>query len=173
MKTFDATTAKNRFGDLLAASADGPVRIERHGRLVAYVVAPSQLGQQSVSVPERLAARLTALGARYATLFGSVAAGTARPDSDIDIAVSFGKPMTSDLRTALIGLVTDEAGRPVDLIDLETADGLLFIRAMAGTELVCNSPQTRARMLERLLVAEDDALSARAAARTVRAKLFK
>ncbi|MEZ5650858.1 MAG: nucleotidyltransferase domain-containing protein [Burkholderiaceae bacterium] len=173
MKTFDATSAKNRFGDLLAASADGPVRIERHGRLVAYVVAPSQITQQPEGLPERLTARLSALGARYATLFGSVAAGSARPDSDIDIAVSFGKPMSSDLRAALIGLVADEAGRPVDLLDLETAEGLLFIRALAGTELVCNSPQTRARMLERLMVAEDDALSARAAARAVRAKLFR
>lgn len=173
MTTFDATAAKNRFGALLAATANGPVRIERHGRLVAHVVAPAQLAPEPAELSERLAVRLASLGARYATLFGSLATGSARPDSDVDIAVSFGKPMTSDLRAALIGLIGDEAGRPVDLIDLESAMGLLFVRAMAGTELVCDSPRTRARMLERLLVAEDDALSARAASRAVRARLFR
>ncbi len=172
MKTFDSTTAKNRFGDLLAASTNGPVRIERHGRLVAYVVPPALFDPEPAELPERLAARLTSLGARYATLFGSLAKGAARPDSDIDIAVSFGKPMTADLRTAVIGLVADEAARPVDLIDLETAGGLVFMRAMAGSELVCDTQRTRARMLERLLVAEDDALSARAASRAVRSRLF-
>ncbi len=172
MTTFDATTAKNRFGELLAASANGPVRIERHGRLVAYLVAPSHAGRQVVELPQRLAERLTPLGTRYAMLFGSMATGSARPDSDIDVAVSFGKPMSSDLRAAITGLVADEAGRPVDLIDLETAGGVLLIRAMSGTELVCDAPQTRARLLKRLLVAQDEALSARAAARAVRTRLF-
>ena len=38
MKTVTATDAKNRFGDLLEESASGPVRIDRNGRPVAYVV---------------------------------------------------------------------------------------------------------------------------------------
>ncbi|MCP5265239.1 MAG: nucleotidyltransferase domain-containing protein [Burkholderiaceae bacterium] len=172
MKTFDATSAKNRFGEMLAATSEGPVAIERHGRLVAYVVAPSQFVEQPVGLAERLAARLGALGARYATLFGSIAAGTARSDSDIDVAVSFGNPMSSDLRAAVIGLIADVAGRPVDLVDLENAEGLIFLRALGGTELVCDSPQTRSRMLGRISVAEDEVLSARAASRALRTKLF-
>lgn len=172
MKTFDATRAKNRFGELLAACVDGPVGIVRHGRLVAYVVSPTQLAERPAGLPERLASRLAAMGVRYATLFGSVASGNARPDSDVDVAVSFGKPMSSDLRAAVTGLIADVAGRPVDLIDFESAAGLLFARAMAGTEFVCESPSTRATMLGRLLVAEDEALSARTAARIVRSRLF-
>jgi len=38
VKTVSATDAKNRFGDLLEESAEGPVRIEKNGRPVAYVI---------------------------------------------------------------------------------------------------------------------------------------
>jgi len=38
MKTVSATDAKNRFGDLLDESAQGPVRIDKNGRPVAYVL---------------------------------------------------------------------------------------------------------------------------------------
>lgn len=38
MKTVTATDAKNRFRELLEESARGPVRIDRNGRAVAYVV---------------------------------------------------------------------------------------------------------------------------------------
>src|SRR5471032_97018 len=117
--TFDATSAKNRFGQVLEAATRGPVAIERHGRVVAYVVAPKDFPSPPARLEERLAARLRAAGAVYATVFGSVPRGAARPDSDIDVAVSFGKPMTSDLRMAVTGLVAEVAGRSVDLIDLE------------------------------------------------------
>ncbi|MBE0615675.1 MAG: type II toxin-antitoxin system Phd/YefM family antitoxin [Burkholderiales bacterium] len=40
METFDTTSAKNRFGQLLEASSHAPVAIERHDRVVAYLVAP-------------------------------------------------------------------------------------------------------------------------------------
>jgi prevent-host-death family protein len=38
MKTVSATDAKNRFGDLLDESALGPVRIDKNGRPIAYVL---------------------------------------------------------------------------------------------------------------------------------------
>ena len=53
METFDATAAKNNFGRLLEASARAPVAIERHGRVVAYVVGAGQM-----SMPLTLAARI-------------------------------------------------------------------------------------------------------------------
>jgi prevent-host-death family protein len=168
---FDATSAKNRFGQLLEAAAKGPVAIERHGRVVAYVVGPDQL-QPALPIEDRLSNTLRAAGARYATLFGSVGRGTARPDSDIDVAVSFGRPMSSDLRLAIMGLVAEAAGRSVDLIDLETAAGTIFARALAGREIVCDSVATRHRMAMRLHRAEDDRRSVAHAARHARKGLF-
>ncbi len=172
MRRFDATAAKNRFGQLLEASAHAPVAIERHGRVVAYVVAPGDFRAAPSTLEDRLASCLRAAGAAYATLFGSLSRGEARPESDIDVAVSFGKPMSSDLRMAVTGLVADAAGRSVDLIDLESAGGLILARALAGSEILCDSVATRQRMIDRLRRSEDDRRSAAMAARTARAGLF-
>jgi predicted nucleotidyltransferase len=168
----DATTAKNRFGQLLEACVRAPVAIERHGRVVAYVVAPGAMPVAARTLEERLAGRLRAAGVAYATLFGSLARGEARPDSDADVAVSFGKPMSSDLRRAVTGIVAEAAGRSVDLIDLETAEGLIFARALGGREILCDSAAARQRMIDRLRRSEDDRRSAAMAARTARAGLF-
>ena len=172
MTRFDATSAKNRFGQLLEAAARAPVAIERHGRVVAYVVAPGNFTARPQAMEQRLASRLRAAGAAYATLFGSLARGAARPDSDIDAAVSFGKPMSSDLRLAVTGIVADAAGRSVDLVDLESAGGLILARALGGREILCDSVATRQRMIARLRRSEDDRRSAAMAARAARAGLF-
>ena len=172
MTRFDATAAKNRFGQLLEASARAPVAIERHGRVVAYVVAPETFSARPQSMEDRLASRLRAAGAAYATVFGSLARGEARPDSDIDIAVGFGRPMSSDLRLAVTGIVADAAGRSVDLVDLEAAGGLILARALGGREILCDSVATRQRMIARLRRSEDDRRSAAMAARAARAGLF-
>lgn len=57
-------------------------------------------------------------GVREGYLFGSVAAGRARPDSDVDVAVSGSRPegfyrLAADVERAL--------GLPVDLLDLDRA----------------------------------------------------
>jgi predicted nucleotidyltransferase len=172
MKTFDATSAKNRFGQLLEACAHAPVAIERHGRVVAYLVGPGDYAALSQAVEDKLASRLRAAGAVYATVFGSMARGQALADSDIDVAVSFGKPMSSDLRMAMMGIVADASGRSVDLIDLESADALIRARALGGSEILCDSLATRQRMIAKVQRSEDDRLSAAMAGRVARARLF-
>ncbi len=172
MKRIDATSAKNRFGQLLEACAQAPVAIERHGRVVAYVVAPADFPSRLESMQDRLASRLRAAGAAYATLFGSLARGEARPDSDVDVAVSFGKPMGSELRRAVTGIIAEAAARSVDLVDLESAGGLILARALGGREILCDSIATRQRMIGRVQRSEDDRRSAAMAARAARAGLF-
>jgi len=172
MKVFAATAAKNRFGQLIEACAQAPVAIERHGRVVAYVVGPGDFAAVPQTMEERLASRLRAAGAIYATVFGSVARGQARPDSDIDVAVSFGKPMSADLRMAMMGTVADVTGRGVDLIDLEAAEALIRARALGGIEILCDSMAARQGMIAKVQRSEDDRLSAALAARAARAGLF-
>ena len=58
---------------------------------------------------------------RLAALFGSIAHGTARPDSDIDVAVQADQPLTTDERIAITQALALAFGRPVDLVDLTTA----------------------------------------------------
>jgi hypothetical protein len=60
------------------------------------------------------------LAARYGVvrlaLFGSTARDGARPDSDIDILVSFDGPATSERYFGVQFFLEDLLGRPVDLV---------------------------------------------------------
>jgi len=65
-----------------------------------------------------LAALDTLPGIRLAILFGSLAAGRERVDSDLDLAVDAGRRLTSGERLALTTELAKRTGRPVDLVDL-------------------------------------------------------
>ena len=54
-------------------------------------------------------------------LFGSMANGTAKPDSDLDLAVYSLRPIKAEEKMRLIGALAERIGRPVDLVDLSTA----------------------------------------------------
>jgi len=58
---------------------------------------------------------------RLAVLFGSMASGKARPDSDIDVGVQADKELTSDERIAITEAIALAFNRAVDLVDLRTA----------------------------------------------------
>lgn len=53
-----------------------------------------------------------------ALVFGSVAKGQQRADSDLDIAVAGHQPLTANEKISLIASLAAETGRPIDLIDL-------------------------------------------------------
>lgn len=67
-----------------------------------------------------LASSKPTLAARFGVidlaLFGSTARDTARPDSDIDILVSFDGPATSARYFGVQFFLEDLLGRPVDLV---------------------------------------------------------
>lgn len=172
MKSVDATSAKNRFGELLEACRTGPIAVKRHGRVVAYVVDP-QAYATGHPPDERLAAALRGAGARYATVFGSVANGTAAAASDIDLGASVGRAMSRAQRIALIEAAAAASGRAVDLVDLERANGLVLARALKGRELFCDDVRTRQRLVARLLRQADDRRLAERAAGRARASLFR
>ena len=55
-------------------------------------------------------------GVTELALFGSTARGTARPDSDVDVLVSFDGPATSQRYFGVQFYLEDLLGRPVDLV---------------------------------------------------------
>lgn len=56
-----------------------------------------------------------------AYIFSSVAKGSTKPESDLDIAVQGDKSLTTEQHIALAGDLALATGRAIDLIDLKTA----------------------------------------------------
>jgi predicted nucleotidyltransferase len=72
---------------------------------------------------------LRAAGARLVVVFGSVARGSARPDSDLDAGVLFdapadGSPLGDPRLEAVAAALSSD--RPIDLVPLDEADPLLL-----------------------------------------------
>ena len=82
-------------------------------------------------------------------VFGSVARSEARPDSDVDIAVLFGRPPAPTLLAQPYALADDLQGllaRRVDLVILDTAPPDLSHRVLRDGELVLDrDPSARVR----------------------------
>lgn len=54
MQTIDATTLKNRLGEVLAHAALSPIAIQRHGRVVAWLIPPpTQKNRKPIATPTK------------------------------------------------------------------------------------------------------------------------
>jgi predicted nucleotidyltransferase len=74
-----------------------------------------------------------------ALMFGSVAEGRPRPDSDLDIAVAAKQALTTVEKMDIIAALAEKTGRPVDLIDLKVVgEPLLGQIVRHGRRLVGN-----------------------------------
>jgi predicted nucleotidyltransferase len=94
---------------------------------------------------------------RVALLFGSLAHGRERVDSDLDVAVAGLAPLTLEDRAQLIGELATLTGRPVDLIDLTTCDGPVRAEALSRGRLIhCTDRGLYADLIRRMLYDEAD-----------------
>ncbi len=71
-----------------------------------------------------------------AYIFGSVAKGSAKLESDLDIAVQGDNSLTTEQHIALIGDLAVATGRAIDLIDLKTAGEPLLGEILQGQRLL-------------------------------------
>ncbi len=84
--------------------------------------------------------QLTVLLSQYpeiklAILFGSLATGNARPDSDVDLALLAEAPLTSGFKLQLIQTIGAEFDRPVDIVDLFHAPEPILGQILKGIRL--------------------------------------
>ncbi|WP_018949715.1 nucleotidyltransferase domain-containing protein [Thioalkalivibrio sp. ALMg11] len=93
-----------------------------------------------------------------AILFGSLARGTAGPDSDVDLAVSARGPLSADARITLIEELAAATGRPVDLVDLARAGEPLLGEIVTSGVRLTGSDEAHARFLTRHLIEQADFL---------------
>lgn len=92
-----------------------------------------------------------------ALVFGSVAQGRARMDSDLDIAVSAGRRLlTLDERRDLIEALAGRTGRPVDLIDLQMVGEPLLGQILRHGRRLLGSDGAYARLLSQHLFDQAD-----------------
>lgn len=86
-----------------------------------------------------------------AVLFGSLASGGARPDSDLDLAVGAATALTAAERIALIDDLAERIGRPVDLVDLARVGEPLLGQILTHGKRLLGSDERYAQLLRRHL----------------------
>lgn len=92
-----------------------------------------------------------------AFLFGSLAAGRERTDSDLDLAVASTAPLGPQTRLQLVEELAVAMGRPIDLIDLSQTHGPLLQQILTkGRLIICTDRTQYANLLLRVVYEEAD-----------------
>ena len=92
---------------------------------------------------------------RLAMLFGSVAEGLARPDSDVDIGLLDEDPLDVDAIMAVAGAACDATGREVDIVDLHGVPQPITGYVLRGKRLL-GSHECFATLYTRHLIEQED-----------------
>jgi predicted nucleotidyltransferase len=105
---------------------------------------------------------LNALGVQpdivLAILFGSIASGTERTDSDIDIAVAAGRTLDAVEKMRLISNLAEATGRSIDLIDLHTVGEPLLGQILQHGERIIGTGRRYAELIRKHLFDKADFL---------------
>ena len=90
-------------------------------------------------------------------IFGSVPAGKASPDSDLDIAVAGERALSEEVYLELAAALADAVNREIDLVDLNTATGIILKKALSSGSIVLNNDKNLyAGLISRMLFNEAD-----------------
>ena len=95
---------------------------------------------------------------QLAYIFGSLAKGTARPESDADIALQTTMPLTPASKMKLIEDFAQITGRPIDLIDLRHVGEPLLGQILQHGIRVKGSNSQHAEMMKKDLFDSADFL---------------
>jgi predicted nucleotidyltransferase len=91
-----------------------------------------------------------------ALVFGSVARGKARNDSDLDIAVACGQVLTSAEKMDIITALASRTGRPVDLVDLKTVAEPLLGQILRHGRRLLGSDGAYGNLISKHLIEQAD-----------------
>ncbi len=96
-------------------------------------------------------------GIKLAILFGSLSRGQGRVDSDLDMAIAESQALTAAKKKDLIGKLAQITGRPVDLIDLQTASGTILKQILTTGRLIyCMDRTLYAEIIKKMLFDQAD-----------------
>lgn len=97
-------------------------------------------------------------GTRLAILFGSLATGKARADSDLDLALDAGHRLDTAEKMELIGDLSVAIGRPIDLVDLRTVGEPLLGQILRHGKRLIGSNTCYADLIRKHLFEQADFL---------------
>ncbi|MDZ7784336.1 MAG: nucleotidyltransferase domain-containing protein [Halioglobus sp.] len=109
---------------------------------------------------------------RLAIVYGSLATGQARLDSDLDIAVAGDQPLDADRKMALIRGLARVCGRAIDLVDLTTVGEPLLGQILNGGKRLLGNNRHYAELVTRHLFDQADFLPYRERLLADRRKLW-
>ena len=95
-------------------------------------------------------------GLVLAILFGSVAQGRQRSDSDLDIGVAADNELTAADKTAIIEALAESTGRAIDLIDLKVVAEPLLGQIMRHGRRILGDDGAYGRLISRHLFEQAD-----------------
>lgn len=105
-----------------------------------------------------LAALSTQPDIGLAILFGSLAVGKGRVESDLDLAVDAGRRLTAGEKMALISELAGRTGRPVDLVDIHAIGEPLLGQVLRHGKRILGSDTRYANLIRRHLFDQADYL---------------
>ena len=151
--------AKRFGGDLSKASEEGlsPAVVAGKkplGLVMSGNEAPSTSATDVLAPLREVLSHFPYVG--LAVLFGSVAAGRARADSDVDLAVSASRPLTSAERLQITQALAEKTGRPVDLIDLSSVSAPLLGQIVRHGKRAQGSVAEFGHLINRHLIEQAD-----------------
>lgn len=92
-----------------------------------------------------------------AIVYGSYAAGNAREESDLDIAVAGRQKLTPEERLNLAEKLERATGKSVDLRDLRALEGLILVQVLSkGRVLVRKDPVLLGNLTVKMLSFQED-----------------
>lgn len=101
-------------------------------------------------------------GVALVVLFGSVASGFPRAESDLDIAVAADHPLTVEEKISLINALAERIGRPVDLIDLKVVSEPLLGQVLRHGRRILGSDTLYGELISRHVIEQADFMPYRA-----------
>lgn len=93
---------------------------------------------------------------RFAIVFGSLATGTERFDSDVDEAVDAGMSFSANSKMDLIAELALATGRPVDLVDLRSVGEPLLGQILQHGKRIIGDDSRYAELISRHLFDQAD-----------------
>jgi predicted nucleotidyltransferase len=119
------------------------------------------MSTQQLNLEETILAAIDAqpsIGVLVAILFGSLATGVGRAESDLDLAVDAGRQLTAAEKRALISDLAGRIGRPVDLVDIHAIGEPLLGQILRHGKRILGSDTHYANLLRRHLFDQADYL---------------